>query len=199
MRGLLRLLPGVLIVTSLMLASAGCEKKHRSERELEYQRIADRIRLKQLKDFAQLIERFHAATGHYPLTKREGQQLPVEVAISRQPHEGPEPNASIEDLERELSEGLGEKIALERDPQVHDLEGYRQYHYSSDGKSYEVYAHLYHATPETEPIDEVTQRYRLKPGDGRAEKIPAWDDEDHEFMRAMDKIRARDAEKAKKK
>lgn len=178
----------------VLLALAGCKKEPEVNWEHQYQQTADRIRLLQLRDFALLIERFHAAKGYYPLTKTAGVRLPVDVAISRQPHEGPAANFSAEDLEAELSKGLGEAIKLERDPQVHDLKGYRQYHYRSDGTTYEVFVHLYFPNPLTERLDDVTHRHTLVPRPGPAARIPAWNDEDRRWMADMDKIRAREAE-----
>lgn len=186
---------GVTRAGVILLALAGCKKEPEVNWEHLYQQQADRIRLLQLRDFALLIERFHATKGYYPLTKAPGVKLPVDVAISRQPHQDPAPNYSAGDLEAELSEGLGEPIKLERDPQVHDLKGYRQYHYRSDGKTYEVFVHLYFPNPLTERLDEVTHRYTLVPRPGPAARIPAWNDEDRRWMSDMDKLRAREAEK----
>jgi hypothetical protein len=176
-----------------MLALAGCKKAPEINWEHKYQATADRIRLLQLRDFALLIERFHAKNGYYPLTRRPGLTLPVEVANSRQPHVGPPTNASPEDLEVELTAGLGEPIKLQRDPQLHDLQGYRQYHYRSNGEIYEVSVHLYFSGPLTERIDDVTHRYTLVSQPGPAAKIPSWGDDDHRWMSDMEKLRAQEA------
>jgi len=183
----------------VLLALAACKKEPEIDWEHRYQRTVDRIRLMQLRDFALQIERFHAANGHYPLTRRPGLTQPVDVAISRQPHEGAPTNFSAEDLEAELSEGLGEPIKLQRDPQLHDLLGYRQYHYRSDGKTYEVYVHLYFPNPLAEQIDDVTHRYALVPNSGPAARIPDWNDEDQRWMSENEKRRAREAAEKKAK
>ncbi|MEQ1853739.1 MAG: hypothetical protein ABMA01_19360 [Chthoniobacteraceae bacterium] len=183
----------------VLLALAGCKEEPEINWEHKYQATADRIRLLQLRDFALLIERFHVAKGHYPLTQRPGLALPVEVAVSRQPHEGAPTNATAEDLEAELSAGLGEPIKLQRDPQLHDLRGYRQYHYRSDGRTYEVFVHLYFANPLTERIDDVTHRYTLVPDSGPAARIPEWRDDDHRWMADMARIRAREVAEKKVK
>lgn len=178
---------------TILLALAGRKKEPGINWEHRYQHAADRIRLMQLRDFALLIERFHATNGHYPLTRRPGLTLPVDVAVSRQPHAGAPTNFSAEELEAELSAGLGEPIKLPRDPQLHDLLGYRQYHYRSDGKTWEVFVHLYFPNPSTEKIDEVTHRYGLVPDSMAAAGIPDWNDEDRRSVADSDATRAREA------
>jgi len=183
----------------VLLALSGCRKEPEINWEHRYQQTADRIRLLQLRDFALLIERFHATKGYYPLTRRPGVTLPVDVAVSRQPHEGAPATFGAAALEAELSEGLDQPVKLDRDPQVHDLKGYRQYHYRSDGKTYEVYAHLYFPGPLTEKIDDVTHRYTLVPSAGPAARIPAWNDDDRRWMADMEVIRQREAAEKKAK
>ena len=177
----------------LLLATvAGCKREPEINWELEYQRSADRIRVLQLHDLAMLVERFHTAKGYYPLAG-PGAKLPVDVVVSRQKSETAVATASAADLERELSQGLGEPITLPRDPQLHDLAGYRQYHYQSDGKSYSVFTHLYLASPLTVKIDEVTHRFTLASGSGPAAVIPSWNAVDKKWMADMDEIRAKEA------
>ena len=86
----------------VLLALAGCKKEPEVNWEHKYLETADRIRLLQLRDFALLIERFHAAKGYYPLTRRPGLTLPVDVAISRQPRRAGSPDPGMDKIrERE--------------------------------------------------------------------------------------------------
>jgi hypothetical protein len=182
----------------LLLATVvGCRKEPEINWEHEYQRTADKMRVLQLHDLAVLVERFHAAKGYYPLTG-PGATLPVDVVISRQKSATAVSSARVEDLERELSQGFGEPIALPRDPQLHDLAGFRQYHYRSDGKTYSVFTHLYFANPLTVKVDEVTHRYTLVPNPGPAAATPAWSDDDRKWMKDTDEIRAKEAAAAKR-
>ena len=170
-----------------LVVTSGCHKEPVIDYERRYQVASDSIRVKQLRDLADLIERFRSAKGFYPLT--QGRPLPIEVAVSRQPPQGAPTNATAQELERDLSAGLGEAIVLPRDPQLDDLKGYRQYHYHSDGPTYAVWCHLYEATPLTERIDEVTHRFTLPPSHGTLPAIPAWTEEERASVRATDEQR----------
>ncbi len=165
---------------TVLLSAAGCKQEPEINWEHRYQEHADRIRVKQLYDFAQLIERFHQAKGHYPLA----QNAAVDVAVSYQPITTVPSSATAEQLESELSAALGEAIKLPRDPQMHDLLGFRVNHYHGDPNGYALYTHLYFASPLTEVVDEAKHEHRftLISGKGPIAKVPAWTNDDKKFV-----------------
>jgi len=138
---------------------------------LEYQKVADCQRQKDIHRAAELIERYFELTGHYPLDSppahREISVILTEEALPRQFKVNPPPEIRGElipaaELKRTLEQTLKEKIRLPADPQTAFAWGSRYYLYRLDtGGNYSLSATLFSRTTHTLEQDRYRHSYHV--------------------------------------
>jgi hypothetical protein len=142
---------------------------------LQYQAAIDCQRINRVHTIAELVERYYAKQGYYPLSRKDGnnEQQIVSVIISDKElprsyvvNPPPEIQGRLmppEELDQELERVLGEEVTLPYDPQTSFAWEKRFYLYktTADG-DYSVSGTLFSATDES--VEEASHRHIYRVG-----------------------------------
>ena len=177
-----------LILSALVLAGTalpGLKEK--------YQEDADLFRLRHLVYYGNLIEEYHAKTGHYPLQGMSQNPYYVHLAA---PHQmkyvkgGPRYAHDVMDVEsfrRVLEEGLGRKVALKFDPQKVPTGAPIFYIYMIEDEAFHFAVHLHHRYDFVAPVGRNYNKVEIT--NVPSDRVGLWQFkslmEDHDFKTAL--------------
>lgn len=129
--------------------------------EARYQADADARRIRDVKHLAELVRRYHATVGTFPLAQR-GYALPVAVDLipGGAPHDPadlrvrPGTVVPVEELVAELRDALGSDVVIPRDPQRAAYRRPNWYQYEFNGSTAFVAANLASEAPGARKVAE---------------------------------------------
>lgn len=138
--------------------------------EARYQSEMDPRRVDDVQTIADLLRRYEATTGFFPLEQR-GLQLPIAVDLApggipaawQQANAGrPGTAVPFDEFVAELERGLGEKITLPKDPQKVPTVRPAWYQYQFNGKDAHVAASLSSPLPGTRKVRDSYFKYEIR-------------------------------------
>jgi len=128
-------------------------KSHPPKAELEWQKNADKQRVEDLNNLANLVKSFHEKTGYYPLAKSDI-PFPIYIDLTSKKYESDVTHVDMKHFVDEIKSVLGSDVTVPVDPQKYDAwGGARLYQYFTDGIDYGLYTFLFFERDNTEQIE----------------------------------------------